>query len=171
MIHIRKASIQDANILTEVGFQSFKSAHGHSAPKKDIEEYMSLNFNETTFTKELSEEKNHFYLISYNKKVVGYTLLIFNKKEAKIPIENCAYLSRIYLLEEYYGLGLGKQLFDFIKILCIENQQLGIWLNVWVENLRAISFYKKMGFEIVGKSDYQISATHSNPNHVMFLQL
>ena len=34
MIHIRKASIQDANILTEVGFQSFKSAHGYSAPKK-----------------------------------------------------------------------------------------------------------------------------------------
>ena len=67
MIHIRKASIQDANILTDVGFQSFKSAHGHSAPKKDIEEYMSLNFNETNFTKELSEEKNHFYLISYNE--------------------------------------------------------------------------------------------------------
>lgn len=171
MIHIRKASIQDANILTEVGFQSFKSAHGHSAPKKDIEEYMALNFNETSFTKALSEEKNHFYLISYNEKVVGYTLLIFNKKGAQIQVENCAYLSRIYLLEEYYGLGLGKQLFDFIKILCIENQQSGIWLNVWVENLRAIRFYKKMGFEIVGKSDYQISPTHSNPNHVMFLQL
>jgi hypothetical protein len=56
MIHIQKASIQDANILTEVGFQSFKSAHGHSAPKKDIEEYMALNFNETSFTKALSEE-------------------------------------------------------------------------------------------------------------------
>lgn len=171
MIHIRKASIQDAKILTEVGFHSFKSAHGHSAPKKDIDEYMSLNFNETTFTKELSEEKNYFYLISYNEKVVGYTLLIFNKNESQILVKNSAYLSRIYLLEEFYGLGLGKHLFDFIKKVCIEKQQSGIWLNVWVENLRAINFYKKQGFEIVGKSKYQISATHSNPNHVMFLQL
>lgn len=170
MIHIQKASIHDAKILSEVGFHSFKSAHGHSAPKKDIEEYMSLNFTENEFFKELSNEKNHFYLIKYNEDIVGYTLVIFDKKEAQILTENPAYLSRIYLLEAYYGLGLGKQLFDFIKALCTENQQSGIWLNVWVENQRAINFYKKMGFKIVGKSDYQISATHSNPNHVMFLQ-
>lgn len=167
---IRKAILQDAKILTEIGFQSFKSAHGHSAPKKDIEEYMSQNFNETTFSKELSEEKNQFYLISYNNVIVGYTLLIFNQKDATISVENCAYLSRIYLLEEYYGLGLGKKLFDFIKSLCSENHQNGIWLRVWVENQRAIQFYTKLGFKIVGKSDYKISETHSNPNHNMFLK-
>ena len=169
MIHIQKATINDAKILSEVGFYSFKSAHGHSAPKKDIEEYMTKNFTENVFFNELSEEKNHFFLVKYNEVIVGYMLVIFNLKNAQIPFKNCAYLSRIYLLEAYYGLGLGKQLFDFIKSLCNENQQSGIWLNVWVENLRAVSFYKKMGFEIVGKSDYQISATHSNPNHVMFL--
>lgn len=171
MIHIQKASIHDAKILSEVGFYSFKSAHGHSAPKKDIEEYMSKNFTESVFLKELSNEKNHFYLIKYNEVIVGYTLIIFNKNEPQILFENPAYLSRIYLLEAYYGLGLGKQLFDFIKSICIENKQSGIWLNVWVENQRAINFYKKQGFEIVGKSNYQISATHSNPNHVMFLPL
>jgi diamine N-acetyltransferase len=170
MIHIQKATINDAKILSEVGFHSFKSAHGHSAPKKDIEKYMSLNFTKNVFFKELSNEKNHFYLIKFNEVIVGYTLVIFDKKEAQILTENPAYLSRIYLLEAYYGLGLGRQLFDFIKSICIENQQSGIWLNVWVENQRAIQFYKKLDFEIVGKSDYQISATHSNPNHVMFLQ-
>lgn len=170
MIHIQKATINDAKILSEVGFHSFKSAHGHSAPKKDIEKYMSLYFTKNVFFKELSNEKNHFYLIKFNEVIVGYTLVIFDKKEAQILTENPAYLSRIYLLEAYYGLGLGRQLFDFIKSICIENQQSGIWLNVWVENQKAIQFYKKLGFEIVGKSDYQISATHSNPNHVMFLQ-
>ena len=170
MIHIQKASIHDAKILSEVGFHSFKSAHGHSAPKKDIEEYMSQNFTENVFFKELSNEKNQFYWIKYNEDIVGYTLVIFDKKDAQIHVEKPAYLSRIYLLEAYYGLGLGKQLFDFIKSICTENKQSGIWLNVWAENQRAINFYKKMGFKIVGKSDYQISATHSNPNHVMFLQ-
>lgn len=170
MYRIRKATIQDAKILTEVGFQSFKSAHGHSAPKKDIEEYMSQNFNETAFSNALSEEKNQFYILSYNEVIVGYNLLIFNQKDATISVENCAYLSRIYLLEAYYGMGLGKKLFDFIKSLCLENHQNGIWLRVWVENQRAIQFYTKLGFKIVGKSDYKISETHSNPNHNMFLK-
>lgn len=170
MIQIQKATLNDAKILTEVGFKSFKSAHGHSAPKKDIEQYMSQNFNETTFTKELSVEKNQFYILSYDEVVVGYTLVIFNQKDTQIIVENCAYLSRIYLLEEYYGLGLGKKLFDFIKTLCQQNNQNGIWLRVWVENQRAIQFYKKLGFEIIGKSDYHISETHSNPNHNMLLK-
>jgi ribosomal protein S18 acetylase RimI-like enzyme len=167
---IIKATISDAATLAVVGFDSFKTAHGHSAPKKDIEQFMSQNFNQQNFIKELSNEKNQFYIIFYNEVVVGYTLVIFNQKDTQISLENCAYLSRIYLLEAYYGLGLGNQLFDFIKDLCLQNNQSGIWLRVWVENQRAINFYKKQGFKIVGKSDYKISETHSNPNHVMLLQ-
>ena len=51
-----------------------------------------------------------------------------------------------------------------------KKQQKGIWLAVWVENKRAIKFYQKAGFKIVGKYDFQISKTHSNPNHIMYLK-
>jgi len=44
-----------------------------------------------------------------------------------------------------------------------------MWLFVWTENHKAINFYKKAGFKIVGQHDFQISATHSNPNHQMLL--
>ena len=58
----------------------------------------------------------------------------------------------------------------FRSKLAQEKKQSGIWLEVWIENFRAIKFYKKVGFEIVGKANFTVSETHSNPNYIMFLE-
>ncbi len=131
---------------------------------------MAKNFKEKNFKEELETSENQYYLIEYQNETAGYSKVIFNKTCKDIPAENITYMSRLYLLEEFYGLGLGKKLFDFNLALCKENNQAGIWLNVWIENKKAIQFYKKAGFNIIGKSDFQISKTHSNPNHIMYLE-
>ena len=79
-------------------------------------------------------------------------------------------MERLYLLKEFYGLEIGLKLMDFNTKLAQEKKQSGIWLEVWIENFRAIKFYKKVGFEIVGKANFTVSETHSNPNYIMFLE-
>lgn len=79
-------------------------------------------------------------------------------------------MSRLYLLKEFFGLNLGKELFNFNLNLSKENNQQGIWLAVWIENKRAINFYHKMGFQKVGSFDFEISKTHYNPNHILYLE-
>ena len=169
MIKIVKASIKDAKLLSRISAASFLPAHGHSSPKEDIEHYLAENFNERNFINELNNNKNQYYLIELKDTIVGYSKIIFNEKCDIINTKNITYMSRLYLLKEYYGVGLGKKLLDFNVNLSKENKQKGIWLKVWVENQKAIKFYKKNGFKIIGKSDFKISETHSNPNHIMFL--
>ncbi|MEO6707056.1 MAG: hypothetical protein ABIN04_14540, partial [Ginsengibacter sp.] len=70
-----------------------------------------------------------------------------------------------------YDLKLGYNLFEFNRNLARTNNQKGIWLFVWKENERAIRFYKKNGFEVIGNFDFKISETHSNPNYQMLLKL
>lgn len=171
MTSIEKATIKNCKLLSKIGIASFMFSHGHSSPKKDLEDFILKNLSEERFLKAVTDQNNHFYTIVFNNKIVGYSLVIFNEENNYIKKKNSAYLSRIYLLEAYHGLGLGKNLFDFIKTLCIQNQQSGIWLKVWIENYRAITFYKKLGFQIIGESLYKISENHSNPNHIMYLEL
>jgi ribosomal protein S18 acetylase RimI-like enzyme len=45
-----------------------------------------------------------------------------------------------------------------------------MWLYTWTGNERAVSFYLKAGFKIIGSHNFKISATHSNPNHRMLLE-
>lgn len=169
MQNIIKAKVKDAKALAELAKNSFLPAHGHSAPKEDINAYILANFNEVNFVSELSDPKNFYYCIYYNNVLAGYSKITLNTPNKNIASENVTYLSRLYLLEEFYGLHLGKELFNFNIKFSKKQQQNGIWLAVWVENYRAISFYKKMGFTIVGSHDYKISETHSNPNHIMYL--
>ena len=167
---ITKAKLNDANELANVAKAAFLPAHGHSSPKKDIDNYIDSNFNETTFLKEFSNPKNHYYLIHYNNKLAGYSKITFNTINVNMVDTNVTKMERLYLLKEFYGLDLGVKLFEFNIELAKKNNQNGIWVNVWVENKRAIAFYKKMGFKIVGRYDFKVSETHSNPNHVMYLE-
>ena len=170
MFKIQKPTIQDAKLLSKLSKEAFLVSHGHSAPKKDIETYVTNNFSIENFVIELENTENEYYVIYYKDKIAGFSKVIFNSKNECLKDLNITKMSRLYLLEEFYGLDLGTKLFNFNVSLAKENKQAGIWLAVWVENKRAIAFYKKMGFKDVGNFDFKISETHSNPNHILYLE-
>ena len=170
MHQIKKVQIKNTAELATLAKSSFLTAHGHSASKNDIDNYVADNFSEENFIKELANPNNHYYLIYYNTILAGYSKITFNTMNNCIDSKNTTYLSRLYLLKKFYGKNLGKKLFEFNIELSKKHHQKGMWLAVWIENKRAINFYSKMGFKIVGKLDFKISETHSNPNHIMHLE-
>lgn len=169
MTIIIRATVNDAKLLVNIGKISFLESHGMSASQKDIDAYVSLKFNETTFSEELQDTKNHFYIIYHNEIPVGYSKIIFDFPHKNIGFKNVAKLERLYLLSEYHHLKLGLELFNFNVQASKKHHQAGMWLFVWTENARALNFYNKVGFKIIGSHDFEISKTHSNPNHQMLL--
>jgi ribosomal protein S18 acetylase RimI-like enzyme len=168
---IKKIYPSQAKVLSELCKETFVSPHGDSAPKKEIERYLKNNFSEERLQQELKRSENEYYLIYHQNKIAGFSKIIFNSQNDHIAKKNITQLSRLYLLEDFYSLGLGKTLFDFNISLAKQHHQAGVWLAVWVENKRAISFYKKLGFKKVGHSNYRISETHSNPNYIFYLAI
>lgn len=166
---IIKATTKHAKDLANLAKVSFLTAHGHSASKEDISNYVADNFSVENIVKELEDPNNHYYVIYKDGQLAGYTKITLNTSSEHIKTKNITYMSRLYLLKKFYGNNLGKELFDFSIQFSKQQKQAGIWLAVWVENTRAIKFYTKMGFQIVGNYDFRISATHTNPNHIMYL--
>jgi len=169
MIAIRKAVIEDATLLAGMAKTTFIQSHGHSASPEEIAAYVDEKFNEQAIRDELNKEANLFHIIYYNDAAAGYSKIILNSSHPAILHPNITKLERLYLLEDFHDKKLGAALFRFIVGLAKENRQAGIWLYVWKQNARAISFYTKAGFIIIGSFDFRISATHSNPNHQLLL--
>lgn len=169
MIKIIKAEIEHCELIAKIGKQSFIESHGESASKSDIDVFISKTFTKEILLTQLSNPNIRYHLIYYNNNVAGYSKIELDSPNSNIQNKNVTKLERFYLLKEFYGQKLGLKLFEFNVELSKKNQQKGIWLAVWVENLRAIKFYTKIGFKIVGKYDFKISNTHSNPNHIMYL--
>ena len=157
MISIRKATTKDVHLLASLSIEAFMPAHGHSAPKKDISSYIEANFSVEKFEKEISNPDFEYYLIYHSSKIAGFSKIIFNDQNIHISDNQVTKMERLYLLKEFYGLDIGLKLMNFNSKLAQKKEQFGIWLEVWIENFRAIKFYEKVGFKIVGKANFTVS--------------
>ena len=169
MTTILTATPIDAKLLAVLGKTTFLESHSHSASKKDIDNYVAHKFSVAEFERDLKKEQNIYYIMYHHDKPIGYSKIMFNVYHKNVPSKNTTKLERLYILEEYQKLKLGLKLFNFCVAVSKNEKQAGLWLYTWVENHKAIRFYEKAGFKIVGSYDFKISETHSNPNHQMLL--
>lgn len=167
---IQPSHISELTALTELAKTTFLQSHGHCASEEEVASYVNENFTEVNFEKELGDANNVYHSLYLHDELVGYSKINLNYPFKAVTDASCAKMERLYLLDKTHGTGLGKAFFDFNIELTKAHQQSGVWLFVWVENHRAIRFYEKQGFEIVGEHDFRISDRHYNPNHQMLLK-
>jgi ribosomal protein S18 acetylase RimI-like enzyme len=135
-----------------------------------MNEYIHAKFTLENLAGELYDESNVFHLVYVNEELAGYSKIIYNMPYEKLTPTNSTKLERLYVLEKFHDLKIGKQLMDFNLKIAKENAQSGVWLYVWTENHRAVRFYKNYGFEQIAETTFQISARHSNPNWILSLE-
>ena len=168
---ILRVGSSDIDQLARISKKTFTESHGHSASDSDIKEYMSKNLNTYVLDEELRSSGNHFYFILKDQKLAGYSKIILDQSHPSIAWQQVAKFERLYLLREFYGLGLGEELFAHNLDFARSNNQKGLWLFVWIENVRALNFYHKHNFRIIDQQDFKISENHANPNHLMWRKL
>lgn len=169
MNNIVKATLDDCKLLRKLAESTFIESHGSSASEQDIQAYIKSKYNEDVFRDELNDDRNIYHIIYYKDKAAGFSKIILNAIHPNITNNNVTKLERLYILKDYYDMKLGIELFEFNKNLSLAKKQVGMWLFVWTENERALKFYQKANFKIIGSHDFAISETHSNPNHQMLL--
>ena len=70
-------------------------------------------------------------------------------------------LQRFYLDTTSHGLGISNQLMAYTLDYARQKGYKLIWLGVADDNRRAIRFYEKMGFRIMGSHDFLLGNTLS----------
>ncbi len=105
-------------------------------------EYMIAKFYNEVALLELLDKGHFFYLAHDGNKHVGFVSYELNSEPHKTKIH------KIYVLPETQGTGLGRQFFELVKEMALENHQKAIFLNVNKYN-KARYFYEKLGFSIV----------------------
>lgn len=168
---IRTANLSDAALLTELGRIAFVASHGPSASEAVIDDYVSKAYTVETFMENLADASNLFHILFYQEKAVGYSKAVLNTDCPDHPGFAAMKLDRLYFLPEFVGLSLGSTLLHHLLQIARNEKQKGIWLYVWTENHRAVRFYEKSGFNIVGKYDFHLTPEHANPNHCMWMDL
>jgi ribosomal protein S18 acetylase RimI-like enzyme len=79
-------------------------------------------------------------------------------------------LSKLYVLERFCGLGLGHGLLRRAELLAKTRGARQVWLEVYALNPRAIAFYKRQGYNDIGRNDFQMEV-NCYENRVLLKEL
>jgi diamine N-acetyltransferase len=166
---IIKATEADCNSIASIGRISVAESHRGSSSQEVMNGFLDKYYNYDAIKKDINDLNNIYYMINHDGKPAGFSKIILNSKHPNIAADNIALLDRIYLLKEFYGLKLGLDLLNFNIELSKNNNQSGMWLYAWVGNERAVNFYLRAGFKIIGSHHYYVNETHYDVSHHMLL--
>jgi ribosomal protein S18 acetylase RimI-like enzyme len=169
MISIIKATSNHSKIIADIGNISVEEAHRGSCSANDLNQYLEKHYNTEAISAELSDVNNIYHIIYFDGEPAGFSKIILNAEHSNILHKNITKLDRIYLLSKFFDRKLGLELLNYNIALSKRNNQYGIWLFTWVGNTRAVNFYQKNGFVIIGSHNFQVTPTLYNLNHQMFL--
>ena len=145
-IEITKVSLNDIELLQKIGRQTFEETFSESNSEENMKSYLDEGFSEEKLTLELNDKSSEFYFASLDNEVIGYLKINFGESQTELKDTKALEIERIYVSKEFLGKSVGQFLYD--KAIQIAKQKGAeyVWLGVWEENPRAISFYKKNGF-------------------------
>jgi len=138
---------QQLQILRELAVQTFEETFASTNTRENMDIYFSRAFNESILDKELSQKESWWYFIEFNGILAGY--LKVNVRDAQTELREDAgfEVERIYVLEAYYGQGVGAELMEFAIRQARSKKKKYLWLGVHEENYRALRFYEKFGLK------------------------
>ncbi len=145
-INIQRVSLNDIYKLQKISrvtfFETFADGNTEENMKKYLEEGLSID----KLTAELNNQDSHFYFAELNNTIIGYLKVNFGPSQTELKDNKALEIERIYVLKEFQGKRVGQLLYEkAIQTAMLANAEY-VWLGVWEENPKAISFYKKNGF-------------------------
>lgn len=153
---IRRASESDAPALARVGAILFQQTYEGSIPPDEMASHLENEFGTDIQLGELRDPSISSFLVEGAGEVVGFAQI----RGAPLPGDSSAVaefeLWRIYLDRSLHGRGIARRLLSELRSEAREMGATGVWLAVWEQNARAIAFYKKHGFEPVGRQEFHV---------------
>lgn len=155
-IIIKKVSLDDIDQLQQIGKKTFEETFSASNTKENMVNYLEKSFSLEKLKTELNNKSSEFYFAVLDDRVIGYLKLNTGLAQTELKNKKALEIERIYVLNEFHGKKAGQLLHDkALEVADVKNAPY-IWLGVWEKNPRAISFYRKNGFEEFDKHLFKL---------------
>jgi GNAT superfamily N-acetyltransferase len=157
-LSVRQADIHDADLLARLGTATFRQAFAAVNSAEDMASYLPSAFGPEIQEAELRQPESDFLIVSVDGEPAGYAQIQVTDPPAGVTTSRPIELARFYLDAAWHGQGVSKVLMEEVLALASAGRHDLIWLGVWEHNGRAISFYRKWGFEVVGNKSFRLGS-------------
>lgn len=157
-MHARPATDADIGAIADLAARTFALACPPGTPQADIDRHIATQLNAERFG-DLMGTASFFVVDSPDGGVCGYAMLADEPPPVPGPWRNPAELRRIYVDGDLHGRGVAAMLMRACLDEAGAQGRDWIWLGTNVNNERALRFYEKAGFAVVGERDFTVGTT------------
>ena len=156
-ICVRCAIRDDAEELSTFAAEVFPLGGRPGADPQDLAQYIATELTMECFRALIENPNAILFVAEMADHICGYALVLRSSPHPHIE-GTPAEVRKFYLASPHHGRGLADQLMRQ-ALASLERDRLAVvWLTVYSENPRAIAFYKKWGFHIVGSQEFLVGA-------------
>jgi diamine N-acetyltransferase len=154
------ASVGDAAQLARTAGTLFEQTFGEANTPEDMAAYVAVAFSEARQRDELADDRNRIWLArAPDSSIVGYAKVrLDSPAPGNSTAVRAAEIARLYADRAWHGHGLGAWLMHTCIAVAREHHANLLWLGVWERNARAIAFYEKQGFRVIGEQSFMLGA-------------
>ena len=145
-----EVNTDNMEVYMEVGKRSYNQHYRYLWPEGDTSPYINTSFKKVVVEEELKDTSLVHFIVMEGSQAIGIIKLIKDAAINEYSARQAILLEKIYILEEYTGLGLGKKCLDMLLEYAVGLDKKILWLDTMV-NGRALPFYLSKGFRIVGE--------------------
>lgn len=157
-MQVRVATPDDAAAIARLAARTFILACPPDSPAQDVELHIASKLNEAQFVQDLALN-TLFVADGQDGELSGYAMLVVGPPPIDSQWADPVEVQRIYVDADRHGSGLG----DALMVACLAESARRnhdwVWLGTNQANERALRFYRKHGFEIVGERTFTLGAT------------
>lgn len=154
-IVFRKAVISDSLQLSVLFKQVYIHTYDTEGVTAESSNYIRKQFSVEKIENTIIKYPGNIIVASNGDNLVGAAEIEFDNV---CPADNirAPELCKLYVLERFYGKGMGYGLLKEAEMAVISKGKNMIWLTVYFLNSRAISFYEKNGYKHTGDTYFEI---------------
>ena len=166
---LREVQKEELGLLREMSISTFTDAFGHLNTQENMSLYLSEKMSAEHIKDEFDSPGSTFYFAIINEQIVGYIKLNTGEAQSE-PFHNAMEVERIYVLRQHQGQRIGGTMFEHAISLARQEGIEVLWLGVWDQNVRAITFYERMGLEVFDTHSFMLG-TDRQTDKLMKMEL
>jgi ribosomal protein S18 acetylase RimI-like enzyme len=161
-IALRRATPADAARLAAFAATAFSDTFAVDNRADDMAAYLAETFGESQQRAELTDPNCTVFLAERDGEIVGYAMLHDGPPPPCVHDASAIEITRLYAGQRWIGAGIGALLMQRCLVEAASRARRTIWLGVWERNVRAIGFYQRWHFSIVGSQPFQLGSDRQN---------
>ena len=153
---IRRAVPQEALAVADLAARTFVDAFGPDNQPEDVRTHLARYCSPSTLQRELADPSWTTLVAESAAGLVGYAQLRDAAPPVPVGAEPACQLYRFYLERDRRGTGLARRLMAAALDDARARGARALWLTTWDRNGRALAFYQRSGFEVVGTTTFTV---------------